>query len=210
MYGLTTRPQLTTARLPASCGQPSRCRSTPLTAADRTDIRLRCRDSSCAVSRCLSDIGVSQYLSNAPTRSSAISFAVRPSIWCRSSMNTSLPSLSSADLRRRRRIAGEVASRALRLPSTSCPAKTVVSRVRLHRVLKCACDGGSRVARGASANGIHDDERRSLRILQLCVDLIRCPHLFNAELRELLPHRRNNSLVVHRYPRLLSDLASFE
>src|SRR5690349_21128974 len=105
--------------------------------------------------------------------------------------------LHQRDLRRRRRIAGEIAASA-RSSIRVLAGEHGGELIGLGAVLQRHRDGRARHPRGTTADGIHDHERRTLRILELRVDFVGRAELLHAKSRELFTHGGYEALVVHR------------
>lgn len=101
------------------------------------------------------------------------------------------------DLRRGRGVAGEVAASA-RGRVRILTRENRREMVGLPFVLQRDRHRGPSHPRRTAADGVHDNERGSLGVLELRVDLIRRAKLFDAKLRELLAHRGDEAFVVHR------------
>src|SRR5215207_7426942 len=63
-------------------------------------------------------------------------------------------------------------------------------------VLQRHRDAGARLARGAAADGVDDDEQRALRVLDGLFHLLRAPRLFDADTRQVFAHRLDKNVRV--------------
>src|SRR5687768_1184705 len=104
--------------------------------------------------------------------------------------------LEQSDLRRAWGVAREVAPRSLHRVDVLAGEHSG-QRIRFRVVLNGLRYGRPCIARGAATNGVDDYQRGALRSLELGVDFLRCAHLLDAELGELLTHRGDESLIVH-------------
>src|SRR5687768_14155561 len=103
-----------------------------------------------------------------------MSSALRPEMLCRSSMNTTSPSLSRA-------IWGEEGDGVLR--------KLGVLHGHAH--------GGARGGGGAAAYGVDHDESRALGFLQVFVHFGGGTGFLDSEFRKLFPHGGDQAFIVH-------------
>src|SRR5690348_4426242 len=105
--------------------------------------------------------------------------------------------LQQADGWRRWRVAGEVIACALgRVHVLTSEDRGQVRGLRL--VSERERHRGTRIARGAAADRVHDDECRARGVLERAIDLFRRAQLLEPDSCQLLTHRRYHAFVVNR------------
>ena len=105
-----------------------------------------------------------------------------------------LAALEDADRRGRRRVAGEVAARAVRRSRVgTCEDRR--RDVRRDRVVEGEGDAGPGLAGGATAHRVHDDHERSRRPLDGLVDRLGCPEFLDTQAGQFLAHGRHEIFV---------------
>src|SRR6476620_605092 len=112
--------------------------------------------------------------------------------------------LQQADRRRAGRIAREVGA-CLRGRLDVLAGEDRRRVVGLHGVAQRRSHRGACVASGAAAHGVHHHQRCAGRILEPGVHLVGGAKLFDAEPSELLPHRSDETLIVHHLLTSLMD-----
>ncbi len=104
--------------------------------------------------------------------------------------------VEKTDLGRRGRVAHEVVPGALRgLPVLAGEDRDQL--VRFLSVLEGQGETRACPARGTTADGIHEDEGRPLKVLQFRIHLLGGPTLLDAQRGHLGPHGGHHGFIVH-------------